>query len=34
MDSRRLLSLGWEPTVGLNEGLARAYAQFVKRHQW
>jgi GDP-L-fucose synthase len=30
MDSRRLNSLGWAPTVGLKEGLAKAYADFVK----
>jgi GDP-L-fucose synthase len=29
MDSRRLNSLGWAPTVGLKEGLARAYANFL-----
>jgi GDP-L-fucose synthase len=31
MDSRRLNSLGWQPEVRLKEGLARAYAEFVKR---
>jgi GDP-L-fucose synthase len=30
MDSQRLNSLGWAPTVGLKEGLAKAYADFVK----
>jgi GDP-L-fucose synthase len=29
MDSRRLNSLGWQPEVGLKEGLARAYADFL-----
>jgi GDP-L-fucose synthase len=31
MDSRQLHSLGWAPTVELKEGLALAYAEFVKR---
>jgi GDP-L-fucose synthase len=29
MDSRRLNSLGWAPTVDLKEGLAKAYADFL-----
>jgi GDP-L-fucose synthase len=29
MDSRRLNSLGWLPEVGLKEGLAKAYADFL-----
>jgi GDP-L-fucose synthase len=29
MDSRRLNSLGWAPTIALKEGLAKAYADFV-----
>ena len=29
MDSRRLRDLGWRPTVGLREGLKRAYADFL-----
>ncbi len=29
MDSKRLHSLGWVPTVGLEEGLARTYADFL-----
>ncbi|MFZ9656465.1 MAG: GDP-L-fucose synthase [Limnohabitans sp.] len=32
MDSQRLRDLGWQPTVGLREGLKRAYADFLK-HQ-
>jgi len=28
MDSRRLLSLGWRASVALEDGLARAYADF------
>jgi GDP-L-fucose synthase len=31
MDSTMLERLGWMPTIGLNEGLARAYAEFLKR---
>ncbi len=31
MDSRRLTSLGWHPTTGLEEGLARAYDNFRAR---
>jgi GDP-L-fucose synthase len=30
MDSQRLNSLGWAPNTGLKEGLAKAYADFVK----
>jgi Nucleoside-diphosphate-sugar epimerases len=29
MDSRRLNSLGWQPEIGLIEGLGRAYTDFV-----
>jgi len=29
MDSRRLNSLGWAPTISLKEGLAKAYADFI-----
>ena len=32
MDSQRLRDLGWQPAVGLLEGLKRAYADFLK-HQ-
>lgn len=32
MNSQRLRDLGWQPTVGLREGLKRAYADFLK-HQ-
>ncbi|WNK01346.1 GDP-L-fucose synthase [Thalassospiraceae bacterium LMO-JJ14] len=28
LDSSHLLNLGWEPTVGLNEGLAKTYAWY------
>jgi len=30
MDSTRLRSLGWEPKIGLKEGLKAAYADFLK----
>lgn len=32
LDSKRLLSLGWRPKVDLREGIARAYADFLKRY--
>lgn len=32
MDSRRLLSLGWQPRVPLVEGLRRAYTDFLQFH--
>jgi GDP-L-fucose synthase len=32
MDSSRLKGLGWFPKVGLKEGLARAYADFLALH--
>ena len=32
MDSQRLLSLGWQPTVGLDRGLALAYQDFLEHH--
>jgi GDP-L-fucose synthase len=32
MDSTRLKSLGWLPQIGLKEGLARAYADFLALH--
>jgi GDP-L-fucose synthase len=31
MDSSRLFALGWRPEVGLDEGIARAYADFLAR---
>jgi GDP-L-fucose synthase len=31
LDSSRLLALGWRPKVGLEEGIARAYADFRQR---
>jgi GDP-L-fucose synthase len=31
LDVSRLQSLGWRPTVGLEEGLARAYAEYLQR---
>ncbi|MBL8337357.1 MAG: GDP-L-fucose synthase [Rhodoferax sp.] len=31
MDSSRLYGLGWRPTVGLEEGVRRAYADFLGR---
>jgi len=30
MDSRRLNNLGWQPTIGLEEGLRLAYADFLE----
>jgi len=30
MDSSRLFGLGWKPKVGLDEGIARAYEDFMK----
>lgn len=32
MDSSRLFALGWQPKIGLDEGLAGAYADFLKHH--
>jgi nucleoside-diphosphate-sugar epimerase len=32
MNSKRLNTLGWKATVSLDDGLALAYAQFVKDH--
>jgi GDP-L-fucose synthase len=31
MDSSRLAALGWKPLIGLEEGIALAYADFLKR---
>jgi GDP-L-fucose synthase len=31
MDSQRLRDLGWQPTVGLREGLKRAYEDFLNK---
>mgnify|MGYP001101934889 CR=1 FL=1 len=31
MDSQRLNVLGWQPEVSLNEGLTKAYSNFVGR---
>lgn len=33
MDSTRLNALGWRPTVGLEDGLATAYADFLRPNQ-
>jgi len=33
MDSRRLKRLGWQPEVGMKEGLAKAYVDFVEQSQ-
>lgn len=33
MDSSRLNALGWRPTVGLEDGLAKAYADFLRPNQ-
>jgi GDP-L-fucose synthase len=30
MDSSRLNGMGWQPKVGLDEGLARAYAEYIR----
>lgn len=32
MDSSRLKALGWEPRVGLEAGLEKAYEDFLKKH--
>ncbi len=32
MDSSRLFALGWQPKIGLDEGLAGAYEDFLKHH--
>ena len=32
MDGARLQALGWQPRVGLREGLARAYRDFLEHH--
>ncbi len=32
MDSSRLTSLGWQPATNLTQGLAAAYADFLKNH--
>ena len=32
MDSSRLFALGWRPRVGLDEGIAAAYADFLARY--
>lgn len=32
MDSGRLFALGWKPKVGLEEGIRKAYADFLTRH--
>jgi GDP-L-fucose synthase len=31
MDSSQLYALGWRPAVGLDEGVRRAYADFLAR---
>ena len=33
MDSSRLNRLGWQPRVGLSEGLELAYADFLRNHE-
>jgi GDP-L-fucose synthase len=33
MDSSRLNALGWQPKISLNEGLQRAYADYLKRDE-
>jgi len=32
MDSSKLRNLGWKPVINLNEGLKRAYGDFIKNH--
>lgn len=32
MDSGRLFALGWKPKVGLEEGIRKAYTDFLSRH--
>lgn len=32
MDSSRLFALGWKPQVGLEDGIGRAYADFLQRY--
>ena len=32
LDSSRLMALGWKPGVGLREGIALAYEDFLRRH--
>ena len=32
LDSSRLAALGWKPKVGLREGIALAYQDFLRRH--
>jgi GDP-L-fucose synthase len=32
LDSSRVMALGWKPRVGLREGIAAAYRDFVQRH--
>ena len=29
MDSDRLISLGWHPNIGLEEGIKKAYASYI-----
>ncbi len=33
MDSSRMRALGWQPRIGLREGLAAAYADFLQGHR-
>jgi len=33
MDSSRLRALAWRPTVGLEDGLAMAYKDFLRLNQ-
>ena len=32
MDSGKLFAMGWQPRIGLEEGLRAAYADFCKQH--
>jgi GDP-L-fucose synthase len=32
MDSGKLNAMGWAPRVGLEEGIARSYKDFLARH--
>jgi GDP-L-fucose synthase len=32
LDSSRISALGWKPKVGLREGIAAAYQDFLRHH--
>jgi GDP-L-fucose synthase len=33
LDASRLAALGWQPVIGLREGIAQAYQDFLQRIQ-